>query len=470
MNAPIQEAPISAPRQSTAREFVAILFRRRALILGLFSITTATVLVLALTTPTEFISAGRVLVKRGAKESLLSPSTRMTGDWEEDMGSEVEVVKSHPVLQRATEILKQEAGAGRSSPRVDLKSVDVEVTGRTNVVAIGYVDRDPEVARQVCSAVVRAYVEFREADYRLVYPSNFFEGEMKQAQKDLDYWIEMRRSFSNTSGVVDLEHQKSSYIDQQGVLRQRKDEVEADLAEANMMLQKTTELRDRQNIDLPTFTSLYSNETALVDIKKRVVDQELVVAKLRETLRDDSPEVLAAMTTLDTLRTMMRREVDTRVAMSKARVDVLNARLAVVQRDINEIDRMLAEMPDKERTLAEMDHKIDMLKERYSKMSTNSDEALITQNTTPSRSVVLLSDAGPATPRNARDYVRLALAPVFSVVVGVGLAFFVDGLDLTVRTPNHAEEAIDLPVLATLTERKRRRRGSRELTLETPAA
>jgi capsular polysaccharide biosynthesis protein len=51
--------------------------------------------------------------------------------------------------------------------------------------------------------------------------------------------------------------------------------------------------------------------------------------------------------------------------------------------------------------------------------------------------------------------VRLGLAPAFSLVVGVGLAFFVDGLDLTIRTSPQAEEEVRLPVLAAIRERKR---------------
>ena len=45
----------------------------------------------------------------------------------------------------------------------------------------------------------------------------------------------------------------------------------------------------------------------------------------------------------------------------------------------------------------------------------------------------------------------------FQAVVGVGLAFFVDGLDLTVHTTGHAEEETRLPVLAAVGERRRRR-------------
>ena len=53
---------------------------------------------------------------------------------------------------------------------------------------------------------------------------------------------------------------------------------------------------------------------------------------------------------------------------------------------------------------------------------------------------------------------ELGLMGVSSAVAlaGIGLAFFVDGLDLTVRTARHAEEVAELPVLATLSDRRRR--------------
>ncbi len=463
-------SPTLAPRQTTSREFLAILFRRKFVILGLFGVTTATVLALSLTTPTEYISAGRVLVKRGEKESVLAPSRQLFGDWEEDMGSEVEVVKSSPVLDRARQTLREQAGPGRAPLRLNPGSVDVEVSGRTNVIAIGYRDLDPQVAKAVCEALLGAYVEFRQNDFSLAYPRNFFEGEMQRVQQDLDHWVSMRRNFADRADVVDLEDQKRSLIESLNELTRRRSEIESDLAEAEMTWRKTVELSANENIDLPTFSSSYSNENALVDLKHRVVDQEFHLAQLRESMRDDAPEVLAAAATLDTVKAILHREVEARVAMSKARVDVLRARLDVVKRDQEQTRQTLAGMPDKEMSMDEMNRQIEVLKTRYTELAKNSDQARITQNTTPSVNVVLLAHAGNAVPGNARDYVRLALAPAFSVVVGIGLSFFLDGLDLTVRTANHAEEAIDLPVLATLNERRRQRRGRPALTLETPSA
>src|SRR5262245_30690984 len=104
----------AAPRRATARDFVAVLFRRRALILGLFAVTTATVLLLGLTGTTSYVSIGRVLLKRGVPISALSPERRIISDWEEDMGSEVETFKSTPILDRARALLAEEAGRGRT--------------------------------------------------------------------------------------------------------------------------------------------------------------------------------------------------------------------------------------------------------------------------------------------------------------------------------------------------------------------
>ena len=129
----------------------------------------------------------------------------------------------------------------------------------------------------------------------------------------------------------------------------------------------------------------------------------------------------------------------------------------MVDHDVAERRAALSSMPGQEVTLAEMDREISVLKTRYENLSKDADQARVTQNTSPTVSVVLLSPPGPAVSKSSRDYVRLALAPAFSLVVGIGLAFFIDGLDVTVRTSGQAEEAIELPVLATLNERRRAR-------------
>jgi hypothetical protein len=136
-------------------------------------------------------------------------------------------------------------------------------------------------------------------------------------------------------------------------------------------------------------------------------------------------------------------------------VAVQQAKLDVVDRDLAAVDAKLTPMGDLETQSTEIDNQNSVWRIRYSDFARSSDQARVNQNTMRRISVFLLNPASPARPENTLDYVRLGLAPAFSLVVGVGLAFFVDGLDLTVRTSPQAEEEVRLPVLAAIRERKR---------------
>jgi uncharacterized protein involved in exopolysaccharide biosynthesis len=430
-------------------------FRRRWVVLGLFLVTTATVLALTLTQKAEFMSSGRVLVKRGEQESMLTPTRRVVGQWEEDLGSEVQLVKSYPVLEHASRLLRAETDPAVRVPPLDPAKVDVEVMGKSAVLAIAYVDRDSTVARRACDAVLRAYLEFRERDLALSYPKAFFDEEIRRVQSELDHWVEARRQFTNREEIVELAEQRRAKIGQLAELETRRGAIEADLAEAQTIQRQMEALRSDAAIDLPTFSQTYSNETALIQAKQKVFEQQLRVAQLRERYRDESPEVVNALATLATLRGLLEREVESRLKMSSSRVDVQTARLAVVDRDITQLRAELELMPDRETRLAQMDRRISLLKTRLEDIVGKSDAARVNERTSLQTSVFLLAPAGAAVPTRKLDLVRLALAPAFSLVVGIGLAFFLDGLDLTVRTAGHAEETVELPVLAAINERRR---------------
>jgi capsular polysaccharide biosynthesis protein len=53
--------------------------------------------------------------------------------------------------------------------------------------------------------------------------------------------------------------------------------------------------------------------------------------------------------------------------------------------------------------------------------------------------------------------VRLALGPILSVIIGLGLAFFLESMDHSVKSRAEAEEYLDAPVLATISEMSQRR-------------
>ena len=453
----------SAPRigrQATAREFLAVVFRRKWIILGLFLITTATVCTVALTTPTTYISSGRILVKRGERQSALRPDRQIFGDWEQDLGSEMQVMKSQPVVRRAKELVVQENKREHLNVHFDPTRIDLEVVGKSNVIAMGYTDLDPTAAQVGCKALMDAYLEYHRDKLASDRPQQFFEKEVADLNARIDKLMEERRAYTEQSGMAAPLAQTQSWLAQVANLENRRSDLAADLAAAQAGEEAMRKMLDDPDMDLPTFdgATLYTNESALVTLKQHVVDQESKIALLTETLRDDSQEVMAAKRTLETLQGLLRKEVEQRVRLAASRSQSLQARVTVLDQQIATVQQQLDSAPQSLQQVDEMEAELSQLRTRLREVLARQDEAMITANTMADVNVVVLSPASTAIPTNPLDLVRLGLAPAFSLLVGIAIAFFIDGLDLTVRTANQAEEYLDLPVLASMGERRRRHR------------
>ena len=252
--------------------------------------------------------------------------------------------------------------------------------------------------------------------------------------------------------------QTQSWLAQSASLEQRRNDLAAEMAASQSLEQAMKKMQEDPDIDLPTFdgNAQFTNETALVALKTRVVDQQARIAQLTETLRDDAPEVVAAHQTLETMQRLLRKEVDARVRLAGMRTQQIQSRVDVVDQEIATIRQQLASAPGNLKMMDEIDNDLAALRWRLKELTDSRDQAMITANTSSDVNVVMLAPAGVATLTNQLDMVRLLLAPAFSLLVGIAIAFFIDGLDLTVRTANQAEEYLDLPVLASLSERRRR--------------
>ena len=452
-----QSAPTPA-RQATAREFLAVVFRRKWIILGLFLVTTATVLVVALSTPTYYQSQGRILVKRGERQSVLRPERQIFSDWEQELGSEMQVMRSVPVVTRARELVAAEAKRIGQPLQFDPGSIDVEVMGKSNVIAVGYVSLDPTLSQIACRAVMDAYVEYRRTRMTNDRPQQYLEQEIAELQKKIDAKLEERRVYTERTGVAVPMVQTQSWLAQISMLQQRRSELSADLAAAQSLEEAMRRMQSEPDIDLPTFDGVnqFTNEQALVQLKTKVLEQQTRIAVLSETLRDDAPEMVGARQTLETLMALLRREVEARARRAASRKEQIASRVASIDREIASIRHDLNAAPENLQRMEEIDGDLTALRRRLTEVTEARDQAAITENTMADVNVVVLAPAGVAAPTNPLDIVRLLLAPAFSLLVGLAIAFFVDGLDLTVRTANQAEEYLDLPVLASMSERRRR--------------
>jgi uncharacterized protein involved in exopolysaccharide biosynthesis len=174
--------------------------------------------------------------------------------------------------------------------------------------------------------------------------------------------------------------------------------------------------------------------------------------QLAATLTDQHPKFRAAEQAFQSAHGMLEREI-------RRTADLLDARLSEGEAGLRDLDGQrnllraeLTQFPQVEVELARRDNQISLLQDKLKDLRQKQLLTQVNEATAPDYTVTILSPADAPAAKNTRDYVRMALAPLMSVVVGLLLAFFLDSLDHSLRGPADVEEHLGLPVLAALPE------------------
>ena len=444
----------------TIRDVVAVVFRRKWIILGVFAVTTGVTAAFTLSQPVYWESTGKVLLRRGMQDNIMQ-SYRRTLSWEEELSSEVETARSPAIMDRARRILTDHAEMhGTPKRTVQPTQVEATVVGESNVIAISYRDLDPEVAREVTNALLQAFTQFREETYRMAFPETFFEEEIERAKSELESLHRERQSFLTQANIVDVASERTSQLTSRAHATAIVNGIRQDLSQKQARLdQLHAYLKNPENYPDVPFTAdhMVGNEQVISELKKELVAKRLRHEELSKIYQPGVPDLVRLEAEIKGTRVLLANEVRDRVQLAEMEVSALQARLDEAEADLHARDERIEEMPYQETRLADYDRRIFALSAKYDDLVRDQSRAKVTQATQTQQTAFLLAPASDPYPKNTKDYVRIALAPIFSLIVGLGLAFFVDGLDTTIKNPRDAEGAFDVPVLATLNEEQEKK-------------
>src|ERR1700689_98887 len=189
----------------TMRELVIILFRQRKLFVGVSGLVFVLAVVYAIT-GAAYRAQIRVLVRRGRADPPVTAQPNAPPDFsrvevtEEDLNSEVELLKDDDVLRRVVEANdlaahdwlrwlrpheEQAARVERAAKRLE-KRLDVELIKKTNLIAVSYDSADPRLAAQVLRSVASVYLEKHMEVHRPAGQLHFFDQQTGESRQQLE--------------------------------------------------------------------------------------------------------------------------------------------------------------------------------------------------------------------------------------------------------------------------------------------
>jgi uncharacterized protein involved in exopolysaccharide biosynthesis len=449
-----------AKKESTVKDFLEVIFRRKWIILGIVLISTAMVVILNLRKPAEYESTAKVLIKRGEAPGVFDRGVR-TLNWEEEIASQIEMVKSQTVVSSAQLIVSQFYPKGYTSKRkIQLAKVNSGVVTTSNVIWVTYGSDDPVFVEAAVNAIVTAYREYYSNTKTPPEMEDFFSQEIERLQEEIEYWREHKEKVLNEGDIIDIEDQRRNLLGRITGYENEVDEVFRERREKEAVIARLDGLLDSRIEDLAAISSDLTGsqleEELMKDLRIKLQELRIKESEYSGKYTDKNPEVLRVRGQIEDLRQMVLAQIRTQILLNKSKLLIIVQKEETLRQFLAKLEIEKSRYPKAEVELERIDAALTKLKRTYDNVVEQQMEAKISRASNPEWTVTILNPASPAYRKKTRDYVRMALGPAFSLIVALGLAFFIDNLDHSIKNIADAEENLGLSVLASFPETDRK--------------
>jgi len=440
---------------------------RKTIIITVFLITTIIATVVTFLLPASYASTARIKIENDQPDIPGVGITPTYGGYDAYyIQTEFEIMQSELVLGRLISRLDLNDEWGQkyngNTPLKTDETMDL-LKGRmrlspernTKLIDITVYSEDKDEAARLANGIAEAYREYRigqnmdKTTNGISVLEDSFRTEDDQilaTQSNVDF---LRTNLN----IVDFDPNSvgpSPTLSQADLQRYNDEQIELERAYVQDE-RKLTELTNYDEVKLRDVLPTVSPDAALSDLLSNLHLSEQKLVQMTNDLGLANPQVINLQALIATLNTQIDERVDgimdgldSQLKSEKASLDVLTA---TVQDAVNK-DRAEAA---RGQPYWEAKQKLDSMRD-FHKLLQAKIESDKLDLTLPKTSMVEIVD--PAKP--GRDPVRpnktlnIILGLVIGLAVGVGLAFFIEYLDTSVKTIDDVERAFQAPVLGVI--------------------
>jgi len=345
-----------------------------------------------------------------------------------------------PTLQQAYQILRGQ--------------LDLDEVRNTDLLQISVFDSDPQEAADIANKIVAVYQEKRVQEEKEIL-NRAVETMNEEVAKE-DRKVELAEKevarIRDEEHIVDLNPEgteDSLTAANQNVVKQEGEvnDAETKVATLSSALQQIESLKgDDLMRMMPTLNITDPTIQKILPSYQEAVANEAQL--LNSGLGENHPKVKALRAT----KAVYVRQLEQQVSSVR---DALQRNLSSAQNTRDELKKQLADINEKQVTSKNLSSNYTRAKNAYIKEKTLRDNVRLRAQTQtmemamPRQAVSVKQVAEPsAAPARPRVALNMALGALVGLVVGVGLAFFIEYLDTSVKTMDDVEALLGVPVLA----------------------
>ena len=441
---------------------------RKAIIITVFLITSIIATLVTFILPQSYASTCRIKVESDVTDIpglMNTPTASMSSFDPYFIQTTFEIMQSQVVLSNVVGRLNLNTEWGKkyyngetlkTSETLELlkRSMSLSPVRNTKLIAITVYSDDRKEAAVLANTIAEAYRDYRLQSRRQLTEKGLeamqeqFNNQEQQIQVVQTNVEKLRRDL----GISDISTAAgpTPTLNYDELQRLHSQEIEGGKAytELKVQLEKLREMSPEKLRDvLPTVI----NDSALIQRLDQYHEAQRKIATLKIDYATNSPIVLRIQTLIDTLDRQINDRVtgimagmESQVSSKKAALDSLVQQVEAAKLKDQGEARTNQPYYDQKRRLEEMR---DMHRLVYSRIQAQRLDMEI-----PKTSMVQITDyAEPAkAPVRPNKTVNITLGLIFGLIMGLGLAFFIEYLDTSVKTIDDVERTFQAAVLGVI--------------------
>ena len=322
-----------------------------------------------------------------------------------------------------------------------LDKLKIEPIRNSRLVKVHFDSQDPNLAKQIPNTLAELYIQqnletrfkaTEQAKEWLTRQLDDLKGKVEKADEAL-------RAFASKHGIISLEEKENIVIQRLSELNEALSKAEAE------RMAKEALYRQTQAPDPDSLPPILENKL-VQELKQTYIQLEAQYIKLSQSLfKPDWPELKRMKDQMETVQNRINGEIKKIVAGMKNEYESSLRKEILLRNAFEEQKARAMEMQQRAIQYNILKREADTNKELYKGLLQRMKEAGVSAGITASNIQVVDQAEMPIKPFKPNKKLNLLLAAVVGLFLGVGLAFFLEHLDDTIKTPEDLQEVIRLP-------------------------
>ena len=443
---------------------------RRSLILVVFLLCVMTSTLLTIWLPKQYSSMVQIEVQKDDPEvAVAEPHTQMASTDPYFLTTQFKIIESYRILTnvitklKLDEALAQQNGATRWSIDETFDylqhRLSIEQTRMTSLIEISVRNQDPKMAAAIANQVADSYKDFRVDQWKdqrlrgikaLEEKEAGMTNDLREAQAKLDQLrtnLDIVDIYDQSAMSLDLLSKRLEDWDHQRVM------AEADYLEYSNILANLTIIPAEQLGRALTAAYAHQTDQELMDLAARQETAKANMTAIKQSYGEEQAIYKTAKKQLEEAQAAYQSKIAAVMAGITTRVNEDKGFLQLIRQEEDEITKSKNAQAQKDRPYYNAKADVELKRRNCDQLASILIREIAEQGQPNDSVVIVCNPARPdKTPVSPKSMLIIPLGVIVGLMVGMGLAFFIEYLDTSVKTIDDVERSLQAPVLGIISQ------------------